>query len=63
MAGFITGANFVSYSAGGRNANVGLDDASTHEGVFASIEQYCVENPAKNIFEAVTRVYSRLAAR
>ena len=61
MAGFLTGANFVSYSAGGRNANVGHDVA--HDAVFASIEQYCAQNPARNIFEAVTRVYSRLVAR
>lgn len=56
-------ANFVSYSAGGRNANVGFDGPSTHDAVFASIEQYCAQNPTKNIFEAVTRVYSQLVAR
>jgi hypothetical protein len=59
MAGFLTGANFVSYSAGDdRNANIGVE--VTHDAVFASIEQYCVQNPTKNIFEAVTRVYSQL---
>jgi hypothetical protein len=62
MAGFLTGANFVSYSAGdGRNSNIGFDVA--HDVVFASIEQYCAENPTKNIFEAVTRIYSQLVTR
>jgi hypothetical protein len=60
MAGFITGANFVSYSVGGRDSNLPWEP---HDAVFASIEQYCAANPAEQIFEAVIRVYSRLATR
>jgi hypothetical protein len=61
MAGFITGANFVSYSAGGRNANIASD--LPHDAVLASIERYCAQNPAQNISEAVVRVYSQLVAQ
>ena len=60
MAGFITGANFVSYSVGGRDSNL---PRQPHDAVFAAIEQYCGGNPAKNISEAVVRVYSQLVAR
>ena len=59
VSGFITGANFVSYSTGGRNPNVGAYGKVTHEGTFALVEQYCAQNAAKNIFEAVTRTYSQ----
>jgi hypothetical protein len=61
MAGFITGANFVSYSAGGQNANIGFE--VSHDAVFTSIEQYCGQNAAQNISEAVIRVYSQLITR
>lgn len=61
MTGFVTGANFVSYLANGRNPNVGYDTAT--EAMFASVEQYCGQNPSKNIHEAVESVYSQLAAR
>jgi hypothetical protein len=60
MAGFITGANFVSYSVGNRDSNL---PSEPHDAVFASIEQYCAGNPARNISEAVVRVYSQLIAR
>lgn len=60
--GFITGANYVSYVANRRNANVGAFDAPP-DVMFASVEQYCGENPSKNIQEAVQRVYSELEAR
>src|SRR5689334_22175966 len=63
IAGYITGANFVSYSVGGRNANVGSAEQETREIVFTSVEQYCAHNPTSNIAEAVTRVYSQLVAR
>ena len=58
--GFITGANFVSYSANGRNANSGFDVPT--ETVLGSVERYCQQNQARNIHEAVTAVYSELAA-
>jgi hypothetical protein len=62
MSGFLTGANFVAYSAGdGRNSNIGIE--VTHDAVFASIEQYCAQRPDTHIFEAVTRVYSQLVTR
>ena len=61
MAGFITGANFVTYSDSGRNSNVGYDVPT---GVlFSSIQRYCEQNGGKNISEAVTRVYSQHVAR
>jgi hypothetical protein len=63
VSGFITGANFVSYSTGARNATVGYDGNATHEAAFDSVEQYCAQNPAKNISEAVTRIYSQLVAQ
>jgi hypothetical protein len=70
MAGFVTGANFVSYSVPGRDSNVPLDlpldvtgYARADEAVFAMLEQYCAHNPAKNISEAAMRVYSQVAAR
>jgi hypothetical protein len=68
MDGFITGANYVSYLVPGRNSDVSRslsreflagysrgDDA-----VFALLEQWCAQNPAKNIWEGATRVYSQL---
>jgi hypothetical protein len=68
MAGFITGANFVSYSVGGRDPNVGFDLPYVTTGagapaMFASLEEYCAKRPATNISEAVTRVYSQLFAQ
>jgi hypothetical protein len=68
LAGFMTGANFVSYLVPGRNSHVpiGLPVAGysrADDAVFALLEQYCVENPAKNISEAAMRVYSQLDAR
>ena len=59
VSGFITGANFVSYSGGGRNPNVGAYGKGTHEETFALVEHYCAQNPAKNIFEGVTRIYAQ----
>jgi hypothetical protein len=62
MSGFLTGANFVSYSAGdGRNSNVGIE--VTHDAVFASIEKYCSQNADTHIFEAMASVYSQLVTR
>src|SRR3954452_11273152 len=61
VTGFITGANFVSYVANGRNSNVGSDIPS--ETIFGSVEQYCRQNLSKNIHQAVEGVYSQLAAR
>ena len=69
MAGFITGANFVSYSVGGRDPNVGFDvpyvtaGATASARVFASLEQYCAERPAMNLSIAVTNIYSQLFAQ
>jgi hypothetical protein len=68
MAGFITGANYVSYLVPGRNPdvlrNLPRDVLAGHsrgdDAVFALLEQYCAENPAKNISEAAMRVYSQL---
>jgi hypothetical protein len=70
MAGFVTGANFVSYSVPGRKSNVPLDlprqvagYSRADEAVAALLEQYCAQNPAKNISEGAMVVYSRLAAK
>jgi hypothetical protein len=71
VAGFVTGANFVSYSVGGRNSNVGSGSEvlpirpgqRVADAVSALVEQYCVQNPSKNISEAVARVYSQLLTR
>jgi hypothetical protein len=65
MAGFMTGANFVSYLVPGRNSHVplGLPLAGysrADDAVFALLEQYCTENPAKNISEGAMRVYANL---
>jgi len=69
MAGFMTGANYVSYLVPGRNSDVmrnlpreflaGYSRAD--DAVFALLEQFCAENPAKNISEGAMRVYSQLA--
>lgn len=61
MAGFITGANFVSYSVGGRDPSIGYEDAAP--AMFASLEQYCAKRPTMNISAAVTRIYSQLFAQ
>jgi hypothetical protein len=68
MAGFITGANFVSYSVGGRDPNVGFDVPYVTIGdapdrVFAALEQYCAQRPAMTISVAVTNIYSQLFAQ
>jgi len=68
MAGFVTGANFVSYLVPGRDSHVpvGLPVAGysrADDAVFALVEQYCAQNSAKNISEAMMIVYSRLAAK
>jgi hypothetical protein len=71
VAGFITGANFVSYSVGGRNSNVGSGSEvlpirpgqRVADAVSALVEQYCAQNPSKNLSEAVARVYSQLLTR
>ena len=70
MAGFVTGANFASYSVPGRNSNVPLDlprevtgYARADEAVFVLLEQYCAQSPAKNISEAMMRVYSQLLTK
>jgi hypothetical protein len=68
MAGFITGANFVSHSVGGRDPNVGFDVPYVTTGdapdrVFAALEQYCAQRPAMNISVAVTNIYSLLFAQ
>jgi hypothetical protein len=68
MAGFITGANFVSYSVGGRDPNVGFGVPYVTTGagapaVFASLEQYCAKRPSMNISIAVTEIYSQLVAQ
>ena|SRR5689334_16959528 len=68
MDGFLTGANYVSYLVPGRNSDVTRslpreffagysrgDDA-----VFALLEQWCAQNPAKNIWEGAASVYSQL---
>jgi hypothetical protein len=61
MAGFITGANFVTYSDAGRNANVGYEVPS--DMLFTAVQRYCEQNPSKNISDAVATVYSQNAAR
>jgi hypothetical protein len=65
MAGFVTGANYVSYLVPGRNSHVPLDlpgrvrgYSRADDAVFALLEEYCERNPAKNISEAAMRVYS-----
>jgi hypothetical protein len=68
MAGFVTGANFVSYSAGGRDPNVGFDvpyvtTGAAADAVFASLEQHCARRPALNTSAAVTIIYSQLFAQ
>jgi hypothetical protein len=68
MDGFLTGANYVSYLVPGRNSDVTRslpieffsgysrgDDA-----VFTLLEQWCAQNPAKNISEGAMRVYSQM---
>jgi hypothetical protein len=65
MAGFVTGANYVSYLVPGRNSHVPRDLPSrvggfsrADDAMFALLEQYCEQNPAKNISEAAMTVYS-----
>jgi hypothetical protein len=65
MAGFVTGANYVSYLVPGRNSHVPLDlprrvagYSRADDAMFALLEQYCKQNPAKNISEAAMMVYS-----
>jgi len=60
-SGFVTGANFMSYMAGHRDANVGSDIAP--DALFASIEQYCKQNPSQGVHAALEGAYSQLAAR
>ena len=66
MAGFMTGANFVSYLVPGRNSHIPVGLPLTgysraDDAVFALLEQYCAQHPAKNISEAAMRVYAQLA--
>jgi hypothetical protein len=68
MAGFMTGANYVSYLVPGRNSHIPVGwpvagYSRADDAVFALLEQYCAENPAKNISEAAMRVYSQLAEK
>src|SRR5262245_13828393 len=65
MAGFMTGANFVSYSVPGRNSHVSVRMPLTgysraDDAVFALLEQYCAQYPSNNISSAAMRVYERL---
>jgi len=64
MAGFVTGANYVSYLVPGRNSHVPVDlpgrvsgYSRADDAVFALLEEYCERNPARNISEAAMRVY------
>jgi len=62
VLGFVSGANFVSFKTYQPNATVGRTDVSPQE-LFASVEQYCAQNPTKGLHVAVEAVYSELAAR
>jgi TolB protein len=66
MAGFVTGANYVTYLVPGRNSHVPVGmplagHSRADDAVFALLEQYCDQNPGKNISEAAMRVYAQLS--
>lgn len=61
MAGFITGANFVTCSDSGENPNVGSDVPT--QVLFSSIQTYCEQHAAKNISEAVIKIYLQHVVR
>jgi hypothetical protein len=66
MAGFVTGADYVSSLVPGRKSQVDLpqevlaNHARAADGMFALLEKYCAQNPAKYISEGAMRVYSQL---
>jgi len=66
MAGFVTGADYVSSLVPGRKSQVDFppEVLANHprgdDAVFALLEQWCAQNPAKYISEGAMRVYSQL---
>ena len=66
MAGFVTGADYVSSLVPGRKSQVDLphevlaNHSRADDAVFALLEKFCAQNPARYISEGAMRVYSQL---
>ena len=69
MAGFVTGADYVSSLVPGRKSQVDFPpEVLAHhprgdDAVFALLEQWCAQNPAKYMSEGAMRVYSHMYAQ